>query len=259
MISVDDGTKELALITDVSMGGSSMSDGSVEIMVHRRCQADDHRGVQEPLNETMCGCNDIGALPGKMGAHGREGDGGCLCEGLTMRGTAYLIVDTVEKAHARRRELVETANFPPTLAFTKGTVAKPKLSAIAKALPANIKLVTISNNYAAWNDGKLILRLSHMYAVGEHIALSQPVTISLAETFAKAGLKVMSAEEMMLTANQPKATFEAKKKSWSSASSYANANVEGAQTERRWLDPAEAGMTVTINAMEVKTFLVDVG
>ena len=39
MISVDDGTKEMALITDVTMGGSSLQDGQVEIMVHRRCQA----------------------------------------------------------------------------------------------------------------------------------------------------------------------------------------------------------------------------
>ena len=40
---------------------------------------------QEPLNETMCGCNDIGAAPGDMGAHGREGDGGCECAGLAVR------------------------------------------------------------------------------------------------------------------------------------------------------------------------------
>ena len=32
-------------------------DGEIEIMVHRRIQVDDSRGVQEPLNETMCGCN----------------------------------------------------------------------------------------------------------------------------------------------------------------------------------------------------------
>jgi hypothetical protein len=32
------------------MGGSSITDGSLEVMVHRRCQHDDSRGVQEPLN-----------------------------------------------------------------------------------------------------------------------------------------------------------------------------------------------------------------
>jgi alpha-mannosidase len=67
MLSLDDGSVELAVITDVSMGGSSMADGELEMMVHRRVLADDSRGVQEPLNETMCGCNDINAAPGQMG------------------------------------------------------------------------------------------------------------------------------------------------------------------------------------------------
>ena len=57
LMSLDDGHKEMSIVTDVSMGGSSMRDGELEIMPHRRCQKDDSRGVQEPLNETMCGCN----------------------------------------------------------------------------------------------------------------------------------------------------------------------------------------------------------
>ena len=38
MISLDDNKTELAVVTDVTMGGSSMTDGSLEIMLHRRCQ-----------------------------------------------------------------------------------------------------------------------------------------------------------------------------------------------------------------------------
>lgn len=78
MISLDNGVTEMAIITDVSMGGSSMRDGGLELMVHRRVQVDDSRGVQEPLNETMCGCNDINAAypsPGWyliVGAMGRR-------------------------------------------------------------------------------------------------------------------------------------------------------------------------------------------
>jgi len=118
MIAIDDGKSELAVITDVSVGGSSIHDGEVELMLHRRVMVDDSRGVQEPLNETMCGCNDIGATPGQMGAHGHEADGGCECEGLTMRGKSYLVFDTVDKANAQRRVLSEALNFPPTLAFS---------------------------------------------------------------------------------------------------------------------------------------------
>lgn len=51
MISLDDGKNEMAVVTDVTMGGASMNDGELEVMVHRRCQKDDSRGVQEPINE----------------------------------------------------------------------------------------------------------------------------------------------------------------------------------------------------------------
>merc|ERR1711981_479169 len=123
MISLDDGKNEMAVVTDVTMGGASMNDGELEVMVHRRCQKDDSRGVQEPINETMCGCNDIGAQPGKMGKNGHEGDGGCECAGLTMRGKHWLIFDTVENVHAARRVRSEGLNFPSTLLFHKPTSA----------------------------------------------------------------------------------------------------------------------------------------
>jgi alpha-mannosidase len=256
MISLDDGKVEMTVVTDVTMGGASMQDGELEVMVHRRVQKDDSRGVQEPMNETMCGCNDIGAKPGSMGEFGHEGDGGCDCEGLTMRGSAYIVLDTLQNAHATRRQLVETLNFPPTLAFTKAsTVATPSMSAIAAQLPANVKLMTISSNYKAWNEGKLILRLSHMYAVGEHATLSQPATIDLAKTFAKTGLKLTSISETLLTANQGKDQWEKKKKVWPTQQMYENTNLAEAQTERVPL--REGDMSITINAMELKTYLVE--
>lgn len=42
----------LSVVTDRSQGGASLRDGELELMVHRRLQADDARGVGEPLNET---------------------------------------------------------------------------------------------------------------------------------------------------------------------------------------------------------------
>merc|ERR1711998_754062 len=121
----------------------------VEFMVHRRIQEDDSRGVQEPLNETMCGCNDINAAPGQMGAHGQEGDGGCECAGLTVRGRHWLMLDQIEKAHEVRRVLQEELTFPATLAFAAIDMktSAPTFSAIKTALPKNVKLMTVTNNY----------------------------------------------------------------------------------------------------------------
>ena len=69
------------------------------------------------------------------------------------------------------------------------------MSAIQGQLPPNVKLLTVSNNYQEWNDGQLLLRLGHMYAVDEHATLSKPATFSLSDIFAKAGLKVTAASE----------------------------------------------------------------
>lgn len=259
MISLDDGKTELAMVVDTTMGGSSMSDGSLEVMVHRRCLHDDGRGVQEPLNETMCGCNDIGAAPGNMGAHGHEGDGGCDCDGLTVRGSVYIVFDNIQTAHKTRRELVERLNFGPTLGFTKELPKVPVWSSIIGALPPNVKLMTVMSSYRKWNKGQLIFRFAHMYAVEEHATLSQPVSFSLTSIFGKAGLKVVNATETMLTANQPRKAWEAHKKNWSTVEVVDRGVSLSPQVgARQWLDETDPALMVTLNAMEVKTFLVTI-
>ena len=39
-------------MNDRSQGGSSLKEGEIELMLHRRLLIDDNRGVNEPLNET---------------------------------------------------------------------------------------------------------------------------------------------------------------------------------------------------------------
>lgn len=272
LMSLDDGTNEMAVAIDTSVGGSSMVDGQLELMVHRRLQHA-QRGGLNPLNETMCMCNYIGmrqkrepgqALKPGMCPNCPDGDPslppvhGCDCEGMTIRGTMGLVFDRIEDAHATRRQVVERLNFAPTLAFTKGTVETPSMSLVSKALPMNVKLMTLTSNYADINDGKLLLRLAHKYQVGEHPLLSQPATFSLAEVFGAVGFRITAATETTLTANQPKESWEAKKKVWPTSTMYANTDVEGAQTQRVALGAADERMTVTIRAMELKTYLVAV-
>ncbi|KAL3916322.1 MAG: hypothetical protein SGPRY_006870, partial [Prymnesium sp.] len=52
-------------------------------------------------------------------------------------------------------------------------------SALLAALPRNVKLVTLTSNYADHNGGKLLLRLSHLYQKGEHSTLATPVEVDL--------------------------------------------------------------------------------
>lgn len=195
--------------------------------------------------------NDIGAAPGQMGAHGHEADGGCECEGLTMRGKHYLVFDTIANANAQRRKLSEALNFPPTLAFSHSLLKPeiPRASALAEALPANIKLLTLTNNYQSISGGKVLLRLAHLYSVGEHPTLSQPVIISLAELFKLAGHQITAAEEMSLTANQLATTMDTMHRAggrWTT----------GAIAPRNRLNAKDKKLQVTIKPMEVRTFLV---
>eukprot|EP01061_Rhynchopus_euleeides_P019355 TRINITY_DN317_c0_g1_i1.p1 TRINITY_DN317_c0_g1~~TRINITY_DN317_c0_g1_i1.p1 ORF type:complete len:1106 (+),score=505.33 TRINITY_DN317_c0_g1_i1:99-3416(+) len=258
MIALQDNTAQLAILPDVTQGGASLKDGELEMMVHRRLLLDDDRGVQEPLNETMCGCNDINADEGKMGAHGHEGDGGCLCEGLTMRGTHMLLFDTVEAVNVRRRQEMEELAFPATLAFAAGNVTAlhQARSFIAQALPDTVKLLTLNANYKTLNGGKVLLRLAHLYGAGESTTHSVPVTVDLAAVFSAPGLTIKTVEETQLTGTRPLADMDKSKFHWRTYTP----NLDVAQqfaaargfTQRSYLD----GTSVTIRPMEVRTYLV---
>lgn len=266
MMAIQDKAKdvELAVVTDVSQGGASLAPGEMEMMVHRRLQADDNRGVQEPLNETMCGCNDINAQPGQMGAHGHEGDGGCWCAGLTVRGRHWLVFDTIENTHRERRKLAEGLSFPATTAFTAGDkkLTTPTWSALQKSLPENVRLLTITDNYADINNGESLVRFAHLYSVGEHPELSKPVTISMTDIFAKGRLKIKTARAMSLSGNQPIEEMDAKKFQWKThdltgGKVDAEINENGMPFEHRVpFNPHDPKLSVTLRPMEVRTFFV---
>ena len=69
-----------------------------------------------------------------------------------------------------------------------------------------------------------------------------------------------------MQANQPRLSWEARKKRWATnnggvAPTWLLDNADAAETtepQRKWLDPADAAMTVTLHAMEVKTLLVQI-
>lgn len=64
------------------------------MLLHRRLLQDDHRGVDEALNETMCGCT------------------GCKCAGLVARGTFQMLITPLAHAPAARRTAQALANDP---------------------------------------------------------------------------------------------------------------------------------------------------
>merc|ERR1711871_542622 len=174
-----------------------------------------------------------------------------------------IVLDSIENANDARRQLIEDLNYPPTLSFAanKQLPAK-KFSAVAAAMPKNVKLMTLTSNYAADNDGQLLLRLAHLYSVGEHPTLSQPATVSLAEGFANAGLKIVSARETMLTAARPVTApykWKTQPDNDAVAAQLAESNAKCAESNSTAaaavFDPNDPSLTVTIRPMELKTFL----
>merc|ERR1712146_583731 len=173
------------------------------------------------------------------GEHGHEGDGGCECVGLTMRGKQWLVFDNLNDAHETRRQIAEKLYFPPTLVFTTTKdVAIPSISYLNEDLPSNVKIQTLTNNYAAHNNDQLLLRMSHLYQVGEHSSLSKPVDVDLEKVFGKTGLKIASATEVSLTANQLVEEMDAKKHQWKTSplNERVEQNLHDAKVKRAGFD-----------------------
>jgi len=126
-------------------------------------------------------------------------------------------------------------------------------------MPAGVKLVTLTNNYAKINSGSLLLRVSHMYQTGEHPTLAMPITFSLASVFGKTGLKIATITETSLTANQGIKEMDDKKFNWPTkpANDLVAAQLaENHPFETRFpFDNTTDSLTVTIRPMEVRTFL----
>ena len=133
-------------------------------MVHRRCLADDRRGVDEPLNET-----------GTSGL------------GLVITGIHAVTLDFASNSTVTQQDLVQRLTFPPVilLAPLSSTVADfvahhpTVLSGLTAPLPPNVHLLTLQNlaNYSG--AGVLLVRLAHLFAVGENLPLSKPVSVNL--------------------------------------------------------------------------------
>jgi hypothetical protein len=228
-------------------------------------------------------------VPGKMGEYGHLGDGGCWCDGLAVRGIHRLILDVPKRAKQDRRQLQDELNYPPTLAFVKhgnsnknnnnnnkkkgkgtskdhwsphGLDSRYAFSLLSQDFPPNVKLVTLTNNYADLHDGMFLLRIAHRYGKGEHDVLSKPATVVLDALFNRAGFQLKQVKEVSLTGNQPLREVDEKSSNWDVQDDVADDATEdsgdGGDTAegRTYGQQTVNGFEVTLRPMEVRTFLV---
>ncbi|OMO52365.1 hypothetical protein COLO4_37248 [Corchorus olitorius] len=229
-----DDSKELSILVDRSVGGSSIKDGQLELMLHRRLLYDDARGVGEALNETVCVQNK--------------------CTGLTVVGKYYLRIDPLGEAAKWRRSFGQEIYSPFLLAFTEQDGNGWKNSNVLSftgmdpsyTLPDNIAMITLQE----LDNGKVLLRLAHLYEVGEDNDLSVMASVELRKVFAHK--KINKVTEMNLSANQGRTEMEKKRLVWKTEGSSGESPkaVRGGP-----VDPA--ALVVQLAPMEIRTFVID--
>ncbi|ESO12627.1 hypothetical protein HELRODRAFT_62270, partial [Helobdella robusta] len=166
---------QLTVLNDRSQGGTSLREGHLELMIHRRNFNDDSLGVDEPLNEP-----------------------GIDSKGIAARGLHYVLLDTIDSSVALHRSMAQQIYMAPYLSFLdlKKISLEQFWSGLKKRVNENVHILTLED----WNQGDVLLRLEHYYEKNEHGDLSKPAVISLKNLFAP--LDIVSFEERTLGANQ---------------------------------------------------------
>jgi len=129
---------------------------------------------------------------------------------------------------------------------TSGVPVVPQFSALAKALPSNLMLLTLHSQDAH----RILLRLAHQFGLGEDATLSQPVTLDVAAVFNTAALSITDVTEVSLTNNQDLAAVHrhrAEALQWTPREPAA---------PHAWRQAPAAGTTVTLGPLEIKTFVL---
>jgi len=223
-----DNDNALSILNDRSQGGTSLRDGEIELMVHRRLTKDDGRGVGEPLNE-----------PGLDG------------KGLIITGLHYAQLAKTSNIASVTRQLQQRvyAYLHQAYAPLDSKVSdyllthNSQFTALNAALPVNVELMSAYMTSA----NTLLIRLAHNFGVGEDEKLSQPVTLDLTQIFI-AQLQPTSITEVSLTANQTPQDIINNQLKW---------NIQGEEKDENKKSRRQvvAGTQITINPAEIRTFI----
>ncbi|XP_050536747.1 lysosomal alpha-mannosidase-like [Daktulosphaira vitifoliae] len=231
-IMLTDGKTQFAILNDRAQGGSSLDDGEIELMVHRRMFLDDAFGVGEALNETSYGT------------------------GLVVRGQHYLTFGTIDKQFSVQRLLAQRKLLRPQYFLSKkDSVVKQnellkeitmQYSSMRNSLPKNVQLLTLE----PWKENTILLRLEHIFEYNEDKNLSKPVTLNLEDLFTN--FRITSLHETTLGANQW--LSENSRLSWKTddEDTLNSHNIEN--TDQVSVNPKQVALT----PMQIRTFVAEI-
>ncbi|XP_062548695.1 lysosomal alpha-mannosidase-like [Armigeres subalbatus] len=232
-IALEDDSLRMAVLNDRAQGGTSMEDGVIELMVHRRLLRDDAFGVGEALNETAYGV------------------------GLIARGKHYLLIGSkapqITPIQVRERVLQNRVMLSPWLFVSDATDVSfdqwqsnfvNMYSTMIASLPANVNLLT----FEAWKQpATYLVRFEHLFEKNEDSLYSAPVTLDLEVVFSE--FEIVDVRETTLAANQ-----------WKEDSSrlkfYADPVPVPEEVTRKNTINKMNSMEVELTPMEIRTFVI---
>ncbi|XP_026331512.1 lysosomal alpha-mannosidase-like [Hyposmocoma kahamanoa] len=239
-IYINDEKHKFAVLTDRAQGGTSLSEGEVEIMLHRRLLHDDAFGVGEALNEEANG------------------------KGLVVRGRHRLFLSEAESKVDCMEEKKQVLQFhlQPIVLIADATKFSlqdwlqlpSKAFSWANSLPKGVHLLTVE----PWGKKSLLLRLENYLEIGDQE--NTTVEVNLDAIFK--GLTVKRASETMLAANLW--VDEKRKWSWNKENGFSVNfneeygelnNVEKSNDEDE--DIHDDGLLIRLKAKQIKTYVVD--
>ncbi|XP_001866193.2 lysosomal alpha-mannosidase [Culex quinquefasciatus] len=231
-IALQDDNLRLAVLNDRAQGGTSMQDGVLELMVHRRLLRDDAFGVGEALNETAYGL------------------------GLVARGKHYLLFDTVKESKMvsvqARERFLQNQVLTPAWKFLSDasdfdfeswqSSFNNAFSALSGSLPLNVNLLT----FEPWKQPhSYLIRFEHLLEKDEDPLYSLPVTIDIAQLFGS--FKIANAKETTLAANQ-----------WLEDATRLKFTADPVPiTEKVVESKLSEGLKITLKPMEIRTFVIE--
>lgn len=184
-IYIRDSLNQLTVLTDRSHGGTSLNDGQIELMLHRRLFYDDNFGVGEALDEL--------------------GDTG---QGLVVRGRHWIIMESPENSSKLHRPLAFELYNSPLITFAERKMAPwdygrafiAEYSALNRPLPLAINVLTME----MLAPKRIIIRFEHIFQGDDDKNLAQPIEFNLKGLFT--AFDIISMEELNL-ATMKKRTF----------------------------------------------------
>ncbi|KAL1490680.1 hypothetical protein ABEB36_013335 [Hypothenemus hampei] len=178
---------QVSVLNDRSQGGSSLNEGQLELMIHRRMLHDDSKGVGEALNEQQFG------------------------QGIVTRGRHWLVIGSRNETNknatvsAQERFLAQQKLLQPWVGLeTTGNLSNSKIneliltnySALTSKLTTILNLITLE----PWKNSTYILRLEHSLELNEDPNLAVPIALDIHELFQD--FYVENVQEMTLGANK---------------------------------------------------------